>query len=242
MNLVRLDKFLANSGVGSRSQVKNYIKFRRVWVDGSPVLNSDFKIDPKKNVVTFDKRVVSFEKFCYLMLNKPKNVVCSTCDPCSKTVIDLLPSDYSHFNLFPVGRLDKDTVGLVILSNDGSFAHNTLSPKKHIKKSYLAHINGEISDFHICQFKKGVTIDGGYTCLPANLEILYSSTNFSKVKVTINEGKFHQIKRMFNVFDKKVIFLQRLSFGDIFLDTSLAEGDFRHLNDLEMSSIKKYLS
>ena len=241
MALIRLDKFLANSGIGTRSEVKNYIKQRRVWLDGTPVLKGETKIDIEKSVVTFDKRVVSYEQYCYIMLNKPKGYICATEDKEEKTVLDLLPKQYEKFNLFPVGRLDKDTVGLLILSNDGKFAHNTLSPKKHIEKKYFGHINGMVTEDYIKAFKNGVIIDGGYKCLPANLEILYSAPNLSKVNITIKEGKYHQIKRMFQAFGKKVVYLKRLSFGEIQLDENLQEGDFRELNEQEMDTIKNYL-
>lgn len=241
MSLIRLDKFLANSGIGTRSEVKNYIKQRRVWLDGTPVLKGETKIDIEKSVVTFDKRVVSYEQYCYIMLNKPKGYICATEDKEEKTVLDLIPKQYEKFNLFPVGRLDKNTVGLLILSNDGKFAHNTLSPKKHIEKKYFAHINGMVTEDYIKAFKNGVIIDGGYKCLPANLEILYSAPNLSKVNITIKEGKYHQIKRMFQAFGKKVVYLKRLSFGEIQLDENLQEGDFRELNEQEMDTIKNYL-
>lgn len=241
MKNIRLDKFLANAGIGTRSEVKNYIKYRRVWVDGKAILKGETKIDPEKNVVTFDKRVVSYEKFCYIMLNKPKGYISATEDETEQTVLSLIPKEYEKFNLFPVGRLDKDTVGLLILSNDGTFAHNTLSPKKHIEKTYFAHINGEITKEHIAEFEKGIILDGGYKCLPAKLEISYSAQNLSKVYITIKEGKYHQIKRMFQAFGKKVVYLKRISFGEILLDESLKEGEFRELDENEMKMIQKYI-
>ncbi len=241
MALVRLDKFLSNAGIGSRSQVRDYIKFRRVWVDGVPCIKADTKIDKEKNVVTFDKRVVSYDEFVYIILNKPKGVISATEDEKEKTVIDLLDEKYKKMKLFPVGRLDKDTVGLLILSNDGRFAHNTLSPKKHIEKSYYAHINGEITEEHIKEFEKGVVISGGYKCLPAKLSIEYSAENFSKVNITIKEGKYHQIKRMFEAFGRKVVYLKRTSFDDIILDETLKEGEYRLANEEEMKVIKKFI-
>lgn len=241
MALVRLDKFLSNAGIGSRSQVRDYIKFRRVWVDGVPCIKADTKIDKEKNVVTFDKRVVSYDEFVYIILNKPKGVISATEDEKEKTVIDLLNEKYKKMKLFPVGRLDKDTVGLLILSNDGRFAHNTLSPKKHIEKSYYAHINGEITEEHIKEFEKGVVISGGYKCLPAKLSIEYSAENFSKVNITIKEGKYHQIKRMFEAFGRKVVYLKRTSFDDIILDETLKEGEYRLANEEEMKVIKKFI-
>lgn len=240
MALVRLDKFLANAGIGSRSQVRDYIKFRRVWVDGVPCIKADTKIDKDKNVVTFDKRVVSYDEYIYVILNKPKGVISATEDETEKTVIDLLDDNLKKMKLFPVGRLDKGTVGLLILTNDGKFAHNTLSPKKHIEKSYFAHINGKIDDEHIKKFKEGVVINGGYKCLPANLSIEYSADNFSKVNITIKEGKYHQIKRMFEAFGKKVVYLKRTSFDKITLDETLEEGQYRLANEKEMEIINKF--
>lgn len=241
MSIIRLDKFLANSGIGTRSEVKNYIKFRRVWVDDKPVLRADTKIDIEKCVVTFDKRVVSYEKYCYIMMNKPKGIISASKDKIQKTVIDLLPKEYEKYNLFPVGRLDKDTVGLLILSNDGIFAHNTLSPKRHIEKTYFAHINGLVTQEHIEKFNEGIIIDGGYKCFPAVLEIIYCAENFSKIKITLKEGKYHQIKRMFGAFKLKVVYLKRLTFDKIVLDENLEEGEFRLLNKEEMFNIDKFL-
>lgn len=242
MEFVRLDKFLSNAGIGTRSEVKNYIKYRRVWVDGFPVLKSDTKIDIKKSIVTFDKRVVTYERYAYIMLNKPKDVISATEDKNEKTVIDLLNDEYKKYNLFPIGRLDKDTVGLLILSNDGRFAHSTLSPKRHVEKSYFAHINGKITDEHVKKFKEGIIIDGGYKCLPSSLSIEYSTESFSKINITIKEGKYHQIKRMFKSIDRKVLYLKRTSFGDILLDESLLEGEYRPLNENEMKIIERFIS
>ncbi len=241
MAFVRLDKFLSNAGIGSRSQVREYIKFRRVWVDGKPCIKADTKIDKSKNVVTFDKRVVSYDEYVYIMMNKPKGVICATEDDKDKTVIDLLDEEYKKKKVFPVGRLDKDTVGLLILSNDGKFAHNTLSPRKHVEKSYYAHINGKITKEHVDAFKEGVVIYGEYKCLPAKLSIEYSADNFSKVNVTIKEGKYHQIKKMFEVFGKKVVYLKRISFDNIKLDESLKEGEYRLINEEEMKIIEKFV-
>lgn len=241
MPLIRLDKFLSNAGIGSRKEVREYIKYRRIWVDGVVCLKADTKIDKEKNVVTFDKRVVSYDEYIYVILNKPKGVISATEDEKEKTVIDLLDEEYKKYKLFPVGRLDKDTVGLLILSNDGKFAHNTLSPKKHIEKSYYAHINGKIDEEHIEKFKQGIVLKDGYKCLPAKLSIEYSADNFSKVNITIKEGKYHQIKRMFETFGKKVIYLKRTSFDEIVLDESLEEGQYRLANDEEMKIIKKFI-
>ncbi len=240
--MIRLDKFLANAGIGTRREVKKYIAQRRIWVDNMPALKADVKIDIKNNKVTFDKRVVSYEKYKYIMLNKPKGYICATEDENEKTVLDLLPEEYKSFNLFPVGRLDKDTVGLLILSNDGTFAHNMLSPKKHVEKRYFAHINGEVTKEHIKAFEEGIILEDGYKCLKARLEILYSAPNFSKVYITIKEGKYHQIKRMFKALKRKVVYLKRISFYNITLDKNLKEGEYRYLNDKEMELIQNVIS
>lgn len=241
VKLIRLDKFLANAGIGTRSQVREYVKQRRVWLDGQVCIKAETKINIEQSEVTFDKRVVMYEKFVYLMMNKPKGYISATKDDFKETVLDLIDDEYKKLNVFPVGRLDRDTVGLLILSNDGRFAHNTLSPKKHIQKSYYAHINGEITDFHVKEFKEGVRIKDGYKCLPAELQVEYSAENFSKVKVTISEGKYHQIKRMFEAYGKKVVYLQRLTFDEIKLDENLEEGEYRHLNQEEMTLIQKFV-
>lgn len=241
MALVRLDKFLSNAGIGTRSQVRDYIKYRRVWVDGKPCIKADTKIDKNKNEVTFDKRIVCYDEFVYVILNKPKGVISATEDDKETTVLDLLDDKYKKMKLFPVGRLDKDTVGLLILSNDGRFAHNTLSPKKHIEKSYYAHINGEITDKHIKMFEEGIIISSGYKCLPAKLSIEYSAENFSKINITIKEGKYHQIKRMFEAIGRKVVYLKRTRFDDILLDESLQEGEYRLANEEEMKIIDKFI-
>lgn len=241
MALVRLDKFLSNAGIGTRSQVRDYIKYRRVWVDGKPCIKADTKIDKDKNEVTFDKRIVSYDEFVYVILNKPKGVISATEDDNETTVLDLLDDKYKKMKLFPVGRLDKDTVGLLILSNDGRFAHNTLSPKKHIEKSYYAHINGEITDKHIKMFEEGIVISSGYKCLPSKLSIEYSAENFSKINITIKEGKYHQIKRMFEAIGRKVVYLKRTRFDDILLDESLQEGEYRLANEEEMKIIDKFI-
>ncbi len=241
MPLIRLDKFLSNAGIGSRSEVREYIKQRRIWIDGVVCIKADTKIDKEKNIITFDKRVVSYEEYIYLILNKPKGVISATEDEKEKTVIDLLSDEYKKYKLFPVGRLDKDTVGLLILTNDGKFAHNTLSPKKHIEKSYFAHINGKVDDKYIEKFKEGIILKDGYKCLPAKLSIDYSSDNFSKVNITIKEGKYHQIKRMFETFGKKVVYLKRTSFDKIILDETLEEGSYRLANEEEMKIIKKFI-
>lgn len=241
MSLIRLDKFLADCGVGTRNDVKKYIKNGRVAVDGCKAEKADIKIDTEKNIIKLDGKVLEYEKFIYIMLNKPKGVISATFDNNEKTVIDLLDIKYKNKKLFPVGRLDKDTVGLLIITNDGRFAHNSLSPKKHITKKYYAEIKGIISDEDVTNFKNGVIIDSGYKCKPAALKLLQTENGISKTEIKISEGKFHQIKKMAEAVGKEVIFLKRIKFGEIELDNTLKEGEYRILNDDERAYVNKIL-
>lgn len=238
---IRLDKFLANAGIGTRREMRESIKLGKVSINGDICIKSEAKVDCGTDIVCFNGIAVSFEKYKYIMLNKPKGVISATQDKTKKTVIDLLDSKYRRCNLFPVGRLDKDTVGLLILSNDGSFAHNTLSPKKHIEKTYIAHIDGYIDESHVKAFDDGIVLSSGYKCLKAKLTIMYSSEEISKVKVQIKEGKYHQIKKMFGTFYKNVIYLKRIQFHNITLDENLLEGEYRRLSEDEMKGIKAYI-
>ncbi len=242
--LMRLDKFLVNSGVGSRSEVKKYIGTGRVRVDQCKA-RPEMKVDPDTHVVTFDAKPVTYEKYVYLMLNKPTGVISATIDPRGQetTVIDLLGDCYKHLDMFPIGRLDRDTVGLVLLSNDGNFAHNTLSPKKHVMKTYFAHIDGAVNEEDVQSFHTGVVLEDGYTCKPAVLTILSVSDDHaqSTITVTISEGKFHQVKRMFESVGKHVCYLKRITFGGIHLDETLPEGAFRPLTPEEMETIRPFI-
>lgn len=233
---MRLDKYLCSCGLGTRSEVKKIIKSRRVAVDGKIADASDFKVDENSNV-TLDGKAMEYNQYSYIMLNKPQGVLSATKDNTKSTVIDLLEDKYKNIGLFPVGRLDRDTVGLVILSNDGDFAHNTLSPKKHISKTYIAHIEGTLPDDAKEIFNKGVILKD-FTCKSADLIIEETNEKYTRVKVTIEEGKYHQIKRMFFALGCNVVYLKRISFGDIKLDNSLKEGEYRLLNDKEMEYVK----
>jgi len=238
-NTMRLDKFLSNMGAGSRKAVRTYFKAGAVSVDGEIVTDWETKIDTDKNEVKIYETVIKYQKYIYLMMNKPAGVISATSDSdeAERTVVDLLPEDFSFFDPFPVGRLDRDTVGLLILSNDGIFSHRTLSPKKHVEKEYFAKAEGEIGEHEIEMFEKGVTLDDGYLCKPAKLEIVDNG-----YKITVVEGKFHQIKRMFEAVGAKVVFLKRMKFAGIELDESLEEGGCRELNSEEMSLIDKFIS
>ena len=233
---MRLDKFLCSCGLGTRTEVKKIIKSKRVKVDDVIIDKSEFKVDENSNVF-LDNKPLTYNQYTYIMLNKPAGCLSATKDNHKQTVIDLLKDKYKNIGLFPVGRLDKDTVGLVLLTNDGDFAHNTLSPKKHVSKTYIAHISGNLPPDAKQIFNKGVTLKD-FTCKSAELIIKEVHQNYTVVQVTIVEGKYHQIKRMFLSLGCKVEYLKRISFGDITLDLNLKEGEYRLLNEKELSFVK----
>ncbi len=239
---IRLDKMICNLGYSTRSQLKKEMKTGCVTVNGQIVKDSSLIVDSDIDVVTYYNETINYIKYIYLMMNKPQGVISATEDyHCAKTVIDLLDDFSKNFQPFPVGRLDKDTEGLLLLTNDGKLAHNMLSPRKHVDKTYFAYIEGRLTDNDIKAFNEGVTfLDDGYKTMPAKLEII-KSNDISECKVTIKEGKFHQVKRMFEAVDKRVIYLKRLSMGAINLDDELNLGEYRELNDDEMLLLKEYM-
>lgn len=234
--LVRLDKYLADMGIGTRSEVKAYIRKGRVQVDGQIVKESDHKLNSTISEVLFDNMKVLYEKYEYYMLNKPAGAISATSDNFSKTVIDLI-TEAKNKDLFPVGRLDKDTEGLLLITNDGDLAHNLLSPKKHVGKTYYARINGAVTDEDIKVFSEGIQLDEEFTTLPAQLVIIETG-EISVIEITIFEGKFHQIKRMFESVDKEVIYLRRLSMGKLKLDETLEPGEYRRLTEEELALLR----
>lgn len=236
MNMVRLDKYLSEMGIGTRSEVKEYIKKGRVIVDGKIVRQPDFKLDSFESKVYFDNREVEYEAFQYFMINKPAGVVSATTDNHCRTVIDLINTKKKK-NLFPVGRLDKDTEGLLLITDDGELAHRLLSPRKHVPKTYYARIQGKVTGEDIAAFKKGMKLEEDFITLPAQLVILQNGEE-SEVLVTIYEGKFHQIKRMFKAVGKEVLYLKRLSMGNLKLDETLAAGEYRKLTQEELNILK----
>jgi len=233
---MRLDKFLKDLGKGSRKEVKEYVKKGLVSVNGEIIKDSDLKINEKKDIVCFNGEELIYEEFVYIMLNKPAGVVSATFDSKDKTVIDLI-NEYKHLNLFPFGRLDKDSEGLLIISNDGKLAHELLSPKKHVDKKYYVDVEGVVTEEDIKLFKEGIILDDSYLCKSSTLEIL-ESNSVSKCYVTISEGKFHQVKRMFESVNKKVIYLKRITFGNISLDPNLELGQYRKLSKEEIEILK----
>lgn len=230
--MIRLDKFLCEMSVGSRTQVKEYIKKGRVKIDGNIVKSPEIKIDENTAKVEFDNEIIGFVDKEYYMLNKPSGVVSATVDNLHKTVIDII-DDKKRKDLFPVGRLDIDTEGLLIITNDGDMAHRLLSPKKHVSKVYYAKIDGQVTDKHIEMFKDGLTLNDGTKALPGNLSILSSDT-VSEIELEIFEGKFHQVKKMFEAVGFRVVYLKRLSMGKLQLDNNLKIGEYRLLTDEEI--------
>jgi len=237
IKLIRLDKFLKDMGIGTRKEVKEYIRKKLVKVNNIVIKNDDLKIDEDKDIVTFNNEIIKYEKFIYLMLNKPAGVVSATFDNKDKTVIDLI-NEYKHLNLFPFGRLDKDSEGLLIISNDGKLAHELLSPKKHVDKKYYVDVEGKVSEEDVKRFKEGIVLDDNESCKSSTLEIIESNA-ISKCYVTISEGKYHQVKRMFESVNKKVIYLKRITFGNLSLDNNLKLGEYRKLTEDEIDLLRK---
>lgn len=233
----RIDKILANMGYGSRKEVKKLIKNNLVEVNGKKIKDPSINIDPEKDKIMVGDEIVNYRKFIYIMMNKPEGVVSATFDNYDETVIDLLEEEYQVFNPFPVGRLDKDTVGLLLITNDGELNHKLISPKWKVDKVYYAEINKEVNDEDVEAFKNGIVLSDGYKCMPGKLEIIKSDENGAEVYVTIQEGKFHQVKRMFEALDKKVVYLKRVKFGNISLDENLEEGEYRELTEEELENI-----
>lgn len=236
MGTMRLDKFLVEMKKGSRSEVKKLIKSGRVTVDGQTVREPEQKFDPERAQISLDGQTVSYASFEYFMLNKPQGVVSATEDRRFQTVVDLIDTARRK-ELFPAGRLDIDTEGLLLITNDGQLAHQLLSPKKHVDKVYFARVEGILPSDVKEQFAKGLTLDGDVKTLPARLELLKEGP-VSEVRLTIHEGKFHQVKRMFEAVGCRVIYLKRLSMGSLVLDETLAPGEYRRLTDDELCALK----
>lgn len=238
---IRLDKMLSNMGKGSRSEMKDALRFGQIKVNGVTVRTGKDKVDPEKDVVTYRGEKVAYKKHVYLVLNKPQDVISATEDNHHKTVIDLIDDTYKHYELFPVGRLDIDTEGLLIITNDGDLTHQLLAPKKHVPKTYFASIQGRVTEKEQREFAEGIILDDGYRCKPAELEILSYEAGKSEIELVIHEGKFHQVKRMFEAVGKKVIFLKRIKMNEMQLPPDLAVGAYRELNEEEFEALTKGL-
>lgn len=229
---LRLDKYLADMGLGTRSEVKQAIRKGRVQVNGQTVREPEYKTDTETDQVWFDGQPAAYREYEYYMLNKPAGVISASEDPRERCVVDLIESR-KRKDLFPVGRLDKDTEGLLLITNDGGLAHRLLSPKKHVDKVYYARVQGRVTQEDAELFRRGVDIGEKKQTLPAELRIL-NAGEISEIELTIREGKFHQVKRMFHAAGKEVLYLKRLQMGPLRLDESLKPGEYRTLNTQEL--------
>lgn len=235
---MRLDKFLVACAVGSRTEVKSFLKAGRVTVNGKKEKSAKLQINEDTDEICFDGQKLEYEEFVYYMMNKPQGVISATEDPKHKTVLDLLDDLARSKEVFPVGRLDIDTHGLLLLTNDGKLAHALLSPKRHVDKTYLAQVKGTMTDADVEVFAQGIPLKD-FTCQPAKLELVSLDTeeNQSLVRVTIAEGKFHQVKRMVAYCGKEVVDLQRLTMGTLTLDEDLKRGEWRRLTKDELEGL-----
>ena len=233
----RLDNLIANSGLATRSEAKKLIRSKRITANGSIVTDPSAKFDPTETILALDGAPITIRTHIYLMMNKPQDVVCATEDILFPTVCDLLSEEHLAFAPYPVGRLDKDTEGFVLLSNNGDLAHKIISPKHHVPKRYYATIEGRVTKEHVELFSKGVCLEDGYVTMPAQLFLLSDH----EIELVIHEGKFHQVKRMFEAIDCKVTFLKRLEIGPLKLDKALSPGEYRELSQQELQLLKTVL-
>ena len=234
----RLDKALAGTGRWSRREVKLLVRQGQVRVNGMAAVSAEEKIDPETAVITVGGESIRLQKFTYVMLHKPAGVLTATEDRRQATVLELLPAELRRRGLSPVGRLDKDTEGLLLLTDDGALAHDLLAPKKHVDKVYFVRTDGALDDADCKAFEQGITLGDGLECLPAKLEILKSDAQ-SEALITIREGKFHQIKRMLASRGKPVVYLKRLSMGSLTLDEGLSKGEYRMLTAEEIKNLRE---
>ena len=231
---MRLDKFLSNSGVATRSISRKIIKSKKIFVNDSCIIDPAYNIDEISDIVTYNNNIVNYKPYIYVMLNKPKGVISASFDKKLKTVVDLLNGNFKTYKLFPIGRLDIDTEGLIILTNDGILSHNLLSPKKHVIKMYYVEYKNILSNEDIKKLETGIDIGGYITKSDAKVEVLSSSS----CNLTISEGKFHQIKKMFHSLDNEVTFLKRIKMNKLKLDENLKLGEFRELTFDELKLLK----
>lgn len=236
MAKIRLDKFLCDTGLGSRSQLKKLIKDGNVTVNQDMVDRPEFKVDTENDVVSLCGDIISYSKYRYYMFHKPAGCVTAVKDRECKTVMDYFPALFGE-GYFPVGRLDKDTEGLLLITNDGEFSHNLTSPKKHVKKTYYARVMGKMTEDMISMFKEGIDIGDDKITLPSELEIIKSDDE-SEILLTITEGRYHQVKRMVKAAGGEVVYLKRLKIGGIGLDESLLPGEYRMLTGEELKTLK----
>lgn len=237
MPLQRLDKIIASQGKYSRSDVKRLARNGEIIVDGKTVSDCGIKVEPETQTITVCGENLGYRQFIYIMMNKPQGVVSASRSPDEKTVVDILPDEFKRAGLFPAGRLDKDTTGFVLITDDGAFAHDILSPKKHIEKTYIAVLDRPIGETELEKFRNGVTLADGYECLPA--QIVPLTKDGLTVEIKLREGKYHQIKRMAAACGSHVNSLRRTAMGSLELDSSLMQGECRLITQDELLKIKK---
>ncbi len=239
---MRLDKYLGNSGVGTRKEIKEFLKKRKIKVNDKIVIDGSIKIKEYEDVIKFEDNIVEYKPFVYIMLNKPSGVISATEDKRHKTVIDILENNYKTYNIFPIGRLDIDTEGLLLLTNDGQLSHNLLSPNKHVDKKYYVELKTEITAEMIEKLENGIRLEENFITKNAKIEIIKDEKNIEKdlkkVFITITEGKFHQVKRMFKAVNNEVLYLKRVQMGNLKLDKKLNLGEYRELTENELRNLK----
>lgn len=234
---MRIDKFLSNMGIASRTESSKAARQGGILVNGVAVKKADVHIDPEKDIITYCGRKIEYRKYTYILMNKPDGVVSATEDGRDKTVIDLLPEELQKLNLFPCGRLDKHTLGLVMLTDDGDLAHRLLSPKHHVKKKYRFESKFPLTDEEIEYLEKGATLEDGYVTKPSRIELFEDKRSGY---ITLTEGKYHQIKRMLESVNNKITYLERITFGPLALDEKLARGEWRFLTQNEIDELEKH--
>lgn len=231
---MRIEKYIANSGLFTRNEVKKMIRAKRIQVNGEIVLKAGLNIQEDRDEVRIDDEILQYDPQVYIMLNKPRDVISATQDSLHETVMDLI-DDILPPDCFPIGRLDIDTEGLLLISNDGALAHRLLSPRHHVAKTYEVHVREELTEAAIKRIQAGILIDQGEQCLPAKIEQLKETVYL----LTIEEGKYHQVKRMMQAVDNEVLYLKRLTMGSLTLDESLDAGAWRYLDEAELTALKQ---
>lgn len=235
---MRLDKFISSTTTLSRAEAKKIIK-KGILINDILIKSPDYKVDEINDQVMVNGNRLVYQKYVYIMMNKPKDTVSATEDAIEKTVVDILKEEDRIYKVFPVGRLDKDTEGLMLLTNDGELAHRLISPKKDVVKKYYVEVSGELKEEYLSIVEAGVMLEDGYKCKPARLEILESSEDKSRANIYITEGKFHQVKRMMKSLETTVTYLKRISIGELILDENLELGEYRHLTNEELDKLNK---
>ena len=235
---MRLDKFISSNTTLSRAEAKKIIK-KGILINNILIKSPDYKVDEINDQVMVNGNRLVYQKYVYIMMNKPKDTVSATEDAIEKTGVDILKEEDRMYKVFPVGRLDKDTEGLMLLTNDGELAHRLISPKKDVVKKYYVEVSGELKEEYLSIVEAGVMLEDGYKCKPARLEILESNEDKSRANIYITEGKFHQVKRMMKSLETTVTYLKRISIGELILDENLELGEYRHLTNEELDKLNK---